>query len=123
MKLIRPTTEADMVAVYLGAEIASKRWGQLILDLLERERQSRAVVDKPDITNRAENTCRKRLLEAYRSYVFKELPAEVAWHRALLTLEEVARVRYIDYDYWNELSSQTRLPRVAAETIRAGQEI
>lgn len=123
MKLIRPTTEADMVAVFLKAEIASERFGQIVLDLLEHNRKNRAVVDMSDITNSGENTYRRQLLGAYRAYVFEELPTHVAWYRALLAREEVATIRYIDYDYWNELSCHTRLPRVAIEAIVAEREI
>jgi hypothetical protein len=32
-------------------------------------------------------------------------------------------VRYIDYDYWNEISNNSRLPAVATAAIRAGREI
>jgi hypothetical protein len=123
LKLIRPTTEADMIAVFLKAEIVSERFGQMVLDLLEHDKKSRTVVDTPDITNSDENTYRRQLLGAYRTYVFEELPTHVAWYRALLTREEVVKVRYIDYDYWNELSSHTRLPCVAVEAILAGREI
>jgi hypothetical protein len=123
MKLVRPTTEADMIAAFLKAEISSKRFSHLILDRLEQDHKDRTVVDMPDITNRDENTYRRQLLGAYRAHVFEELPSHVTWYRGLLSREEVARVRYIDYDYWNELSNQTRLPRIAVETIRAGREI
>ena len=123
MKLVKSTTEADMIAVFLKAEIGSQRFGQIVLALLEHDKKSRTVVDMPDITNRDENTYRRKLLGAYRTYVFEELPTHVAWYRALLTRQEVAKVRYIDYDYWNELSSHTRLPHVAIEAIVAGREI
>jgi hypothetical protein len=123
MKLVRLTAEADMIAAYLKAEIASRRYGRTILDLLKRDQQDRSIVDVPDIASREANAYRRQLLGTYRAYVFEELPAQTAWYRVLLNREEVARVRYIDYDYWNELSNHTRLPRVAAETIRAGREI
>jgi hypothetical protein len=123
MKLIRPTTEADMIAVYLKAEISSERFGQLILDQLAQDGMKRRIVDAPDISNVDENVYRRHLLGAYRSYVFEELPAHIAWYRASLKREEVAQVRYINYDYWDELSRNTRLPGVAAQTIAAGIEI
>jgi hypothetical protein len=123
MKLICPTTEADMIAVYLKAEIVSERFGQIILDLLKQHGRPRAIVDTPDISNREENAYRRYLLAAYRSYIFDELPAHIAWYRAILNVEEVSRIRYINYDYWNELSNHTRLPRVAAEVIATGREI
>ena len=37
-----------------------------------------------------------------------------------ITQAELARVRYIDYDYWVELSGGTRLAADAAPRIRAG---
>jgi hypothetical protein len=37
-----------------------------------------------------------------------------------ITPTELAVVRYIDYDYWVELSGGTRLPADAAARIRAG---
>jgi hypothetical protein len=123
MHLLQPTTEADMIAIYLKAEIASERFGQEIRTLLERDGCSHAIVHTPDITSTSENTYRRQLLNGYRAYVFDELPAHTAWYRALLTREEVTRVRYIDYSYWNEISGHTRSPLVAVETIKSGREI
>nr|CAA9294084.1 hypothetical protein AVDCRST_MAG63-4630 [uncultured Armatimonadetes bacterium] len=123
MRLLRPTTEDDMIAVFLRAEAASERFGQKVAELLERDGKGRDVVDTPDIGSAEENAYRRRLLGGYRAYVFEELPADVSWHRALLDRQEVARVRYIDYSYWNEISGGSRLPSHAAETIRAGREI
>src|SRR5688572_21402277 len=123
MLLLRATTEADMIAVFLSAEIVSERFGQKITACLERDGKPRTIVDTPDITNSDENAYRRRVLSSYRAYVFEELPAHVAWYRACLNREEVANVRYIDYSYWNELSGHSRLPRVATEAILAGCEI
>ncbi len=123
MQLIRPTTEADMVAVYLRAEIESERFGARVRELLARHGRSRAIVDRPDITDSDENHYRRHLLDAHRAHVFEELPPHIAWHRALLNRGEVAEVRYIDDSYWNELSGHTRLPRVATTAILEGREI
>lgn len=123
MQLIRPTSEADMISVYLKGEIVSERFGHFIIDRLEQHGKSRLLVDRPDIANDDENAFRRYLLGAYRSYVFEELPPDIAWYRALLNREEVARIRYIDYDYWNELSGNTRMPSAAVKTIAAGREI
>jgi hypothetical protein len=123
MQLIRTTSEADMISVYLKAEIDSSRYGQFILGLLEQHGKSRSLVDTPDITNKDENAFRRYLLGAYRSYVFEELPSDTVWYRALLNREEVAQIRYIDYDYWNALSDNTRMPSAAVKTIAAGREV
>jgi len=123
VRLLHHTTEDDMVAIFLKGEIASKRFGNKIITQLERDYRERSLVDAPDITNAAENAYRRQLLASYRAYIFEELPPHTVWYRALLSRSEVMRVRYIDYDYWNELSDGTRLPIVAAEAIRAGREI
>lgn len=123
MRLLHPTTMDDMIAVFLKAEIASVRFGDKILTQLQRDHKTHSIVEKPDITNVSDNAYRRQLLAGYRAYVLEELPAHTAWYRALLTRDEVTKIRYIDYDYWNAISDNTRLPSVAAQAIRAGVEI
>jgi hypothetical protein len=112
-----------MISVYLISELTSLRFGHLIRAQLERDREDVRVIAAPDIANAQENAYRRQLLASYRAYVFDELPDDIRWHRALLGRDEIERVRYIDYDYWNELSAHTRLPITATETIRAGRMI
>ena len=128
MRLVESLSESDMVASFLRAEIASERFGGEILAILERDRRDRSVIDKPDLGNEGENRYRVQLLGEFRGYnrdrsLFENFPADVGWHRAGLSPEELAQVRYIDYSYWNELSGGTRLPVDAAKKIRAGVEI
>jgi DNA phosphorothioation-dependent restriction protein DptG len=123
VRLIYRTTIDDMLAVFLKAEIASERFGEKIISQLGLGSKERSVVDTPDITNVVENAYRRQLLASYRAYVFEELPAHTQWYRAVLNRDEVMKIRYIDYDYWNEISDNTRLPIVATEAIRAGREI
>ena len=123
MRLLHPTTEDDMIAVFLKAEITSARFGQTILTQLQRDSKDRRIVDTPDITKAPDNAYRRQLLATYRAYVFEELPAHIVWYRAVLNRDEVARLRYIDYSYWNALSDNSRLPIIAVEAIRAGREI
>jgi len=123
VRLLYPTTEEDMIATFLKAEIASVRFGEKIISQLHRDSKERSIVDTPDITKASENLYRHQLLATYRAYVFEELPAHTAWYRAVLYRDEVAKVRYIDYDYWNEISDNSRLPLVATEAIRTGREI
>ena len=123
MRLLQATTEEDMIAVFLKAEIASERFGHQIAALLERDGKDRRVVDTPDINNPDENAYRRQLLGDYRAYVLEELPAGASWYRALLNREEVARVKYMDYSYWNEISGGSRLPKDATKAIQAGRKI
>src|SRR3954447_24240741 len=119
MRLLYPTTDNDMIAVFLQAEITSERFGDKILTQLKRDNRERSLVDTPDITSTPENVYRRQLLASYRAYVFEELPVHTIWYRALLSRDEVAKIRYIDYDYWNAISNNSRLPLVATEAIQS----
>ena len=119
--------EDEMVAVFLRTELASYRFSSTIEALLHREGHDRRLIEQPDLTNAAENAYRRQLLGIHRGYqrnadVFMGFPADVQWYRALITKEEVARVLYIDDDYWTELSGGSRLAVDAAARIRQGIE-
>lgn len=126
MRLIETITENEMIAVFLQAEIVSERFGGEIAALLGRDKVDRRIVDAPNSQNVDENAYRKKLLGDFRGYghnrgLFENFPHDVSWHRAALTRDELARVKYIDYSYWNELSGGSRLPAEAAKTVRAGK--
>jgi len=55
-----------------------------------------------------------------RTELFDGFPDDVCWQWMAITPAELARVRFIDYDYWVELSGGTRLAVDAAPRIRAG---
>jgi hypothetical protein len=128
MHLLEAITEDDMVAVFLKTEINSVRYSSDILALLRRDGMSPRIIDTPDTRNQEENTYRIRLLGDFRGYkqgrdLFLSFPDVVSWYRAILSREELARVRYVDYSYWNELSSGSRLPADAATNIHAGKVV
>jgi hypothetical protein len=128
MRIIENISEEEMVAAFLKTEIASERFGKDILALLERDGVGRDIIDSPDIRNEEHNAYRAALLGDYRGYrqnrdLFTDYPENAPWYRAVLTKQELAKVRYIDYSYWNEISNGTRLPVEAAKTVRTGREI
>src|SRR5215813_15258501 len=121
MRLLRPASEDDMVAVFLAAEVASERYGPQIMEFLTRLGQPFSVVERPDTSDEAANTVRRQVLAGYRDYpdgdVFTGMPADVRWHYAALTPAELAAVRYIDYEYWTEFSGGTRLAADGARRL------
>jgi len=128
MRLLDAITEDEMVAVFLKTEINSVRYSADILALLRRDGMSRGIIDAPDTRNQQENAYRIQLLGDFRGYkqrrdLFLSFPDDVSWYRAILSREELARVRYVDYSYWNELSGGSRLPADAAANIRAGKVV
>jgi hypothetical protein len=51
-----------MIALFLKAEIASKRFGNKVIAQLERDQRNRSIVDTPDITNLSERLSEKSYL-------------------------------------------------------------
>jgi hypothetical protein len=125
VRWLRPGSEAEMVALFLRTELPSARFGDELRTLLERAGLPERVVTDPDLGEDAENRARLRLLTQQRGYgtraeVFENFPDDVCWQWAAITAAELARVRYIDDDYWLELSGGTRLAVDAARRIRGG---
>lgn len=114
-----------MVAVFLRGELDSERFAPAVREALARARADTAVVASPDLTDADENALRRRLLTDTRAYesrdgVFGGFPHDVQWERVVLARGELAGVRYIDWDYWLELSGGSRSPVDAARRIRDG---
>lgn len=125
MKTIGKITEEEVVAVFLKTEIDSPRFGAAILRLLEECNVDRNLIDHPDLSDEAENACRAALLGEFRGYrrnkeIFVGFPDDVEWERVLLERQYLERVKYINWDYWLEISDRTRLAAEAAVKIRRG---
>jgi hypothetical protein len=125
MRRLRPGSEAEMVALFLRTELPAARSRDDLRALLERACLAERVVTDPVLGDDAENQARLRLLTRHRGYgtrteLYDGFPYDVRWQWMAITPAELARVRYIDYDYWVELSGGTRLAVDAAQRIRAG---
>ncbi|MGW7539608.1 hypothetical protein ACWGKQ_00570 [Streptomyces sp. NPDC054770] len=125
MRILGMSSEDEMVACFLGGELTSPRFGPNLRSHLAAAGRTERLLTHPDVTDAGANSARRALLAATRGYgedrdLFENFPAHVTWTRALLTPDEMARVRYIDYSYWVELSGGSRRPADAAVRIRAG---
>ena len=128
MQVVADATEAQMVSLFLASELHSVRWRDSLLSVLAAAGASTDLIESPDTSSAEENRVRAAVLARYRGYredreLFEGYPAEVRWFRAELDAEDIVRLKYIDYSYWNELSRGTRRPADAAATIRDGTEI
>jgi len=128
MRLVKPISEHEMVAHFLKTEINSRRFGKNILRLLKRDLVHREIIDAPDTKNRLENHYRRNLLGEFRGYrrnreLFENFPEDVAWYRAIISKNELALVKYINWDYWLQLSGSSRSPRDAVKNIQASIKI
>jgi len=123
MRWLRPGSEAEMVALFLRTELPAARFRDTLRALLQSHGLPESVITTPDLGDDAENQA--RLLTQYRGYgtrtgLFDGFPDDVRWQWMAIAPAELATVRYIDYDYWVELSGGTRLAADAAQRIRAG---
>ena len=125
MRWLRPSSEAEMIALFLRTELPAARFRDTLRALLQSHGLPESVITDPDLGDDAENQVRLRLLTEHREYgtrtgLFEGFPDDVSWQWMAITSAELVTVRYLDYDYWVELSGGTRLAVDAAPRIRAG---
>lgn len=120
MKIISQVQEDEVIAEFLFAEINSDRFNEEILHALGDHDLNLLI--KPNLNDQAENQIRRDILGQTRGFgrntdLFENFPTEVKWYRALFGRQDLNKVMYINYSYWNELSSNTRLPLQASKNI------
>ena len=125
MRRLRPSNEAEMVALFLRTELPAARFRDRLRALLDQAGQPERLVTAPSLDDPAENQAREQLLTQHREYgtrtgLFDAFPHDVCWEWMAISPAELATVPYVDYDYWVELSGGTRLAADAAPRIRAG---
>jgi hypothetical protein len=129
MRTVARLSEDEMVAAFLKAEAASPKYGPRLRLELARLGLRPELLERPDTTDRLANGDRRAVLDAHRGYLtgtrlFDGFPDDVDWWLCCATPKDLATVRYIDYDFWNDHSEGTRLPAVAAARLRAnGQAV
>src|SRR5918995_15000 len=125
MRVIRASSDDEMVAVFLRGELLSDRFGETVREGLAGAGVGEDVILDADLEDARENALRREILGTARGFdrpegLFWGFPDDVRWQRAALAPAEVLAIRFIDYDYWVELSGGSRLPTDAARRIRAG---
>jgi hypothetical protein len=123
VRVVRDSSEDEMIALFLLGELTSERFGKGIRTALMAAGQTETLITAADLGDAGQNSARRAILAATRGYgenrdVFENFPARVRWVRMMLAPGELARVRYIEYSYWNELSGGSRLASDAAQQIR-----
>ncbi len=96
MRLLRPSSEAEMVALFLRTKLPAARWQHYFKALLERAGLPERVLTDPDLGDDAENQARLRLLTRHRGYgtrieLFDGFPYDVRWQLMTITPAKLAR--------------------------------
>lgn len=137
MRVIGPAQEADVVAVFLQAELRSPRFGPLLRELLADAGAGAELIERADTDDRQANALRASVLGQYRGWpdrlLFRGFPTAVSWHHAELEAADLERVRFVNDDFrlpghedwdrvcWFDLSQGTRLVTRAARAVAAGR--
>ncbi len=128
MKIIKDITDEEMTYMFIKQQLESFRFAEEMKQIMTKFGANKNIIDKPNFKDQNENELRKKLLQSFggsddEGHLFDNFPKNVSWKKALLTKKDLKRVKYIDYDYWNELSNGTRLVKDGALSIKKGVEI
>src|SRR2546430_14824909 len=109
MQLLQKISEDEVIAFFLQTEISSSRWKDKILEILNTHQMVRAIIDTPDITDTSQNQVRAEIFDEFRGYerrigLFEGFPRNVTWSRATLNKSELDKVKYINWEYWLEIT-------------------
>jgi hypothetical protein len=119
LELLRPVDQAEVVAAFLHGEVDSERFAPQLRRALRAIATDEALVRDADLGNADENALRHRLLFAYRGNYLGAWFDELSWSLVALEPDEVLAIRYIDWDYWLEITGGTRLPADGAAYERS----
>lgn len=128
MKIIKDISHNQVIAQFLKANISSPRFQKELEDHIKSKSIDPEIINNPNLQNPIENSQRKQLFHSYGGndndgHMFDDFPEDISWKRIILTKPELASIQYINYDYWNELSNQTRYVKVGAEQVRQNREV
>ncbi len=129
MKILRESSENEMILEFLKAESTSERFSGQLKKAMEGLGFDQEIISKADLQSEIQNAQRKKLLGVFRGYgegreLFERFPTRFTeWNLCSFSASDLENIRYIDYSYWNELSAGTGKPLAAAETVRKGIRI
>lgn len=127
MKEIRSSSEDEMILEFLRGEYVSTRFKKNLQKVLQEWKIDPNIIVNGNIHLQKQNWVRKKLLSMFRGYpnkeLFKRYPKNIEWKYVQFDEDDIDKIYYINYDYWNELSNHTSKPLEAARNIRNGIEI
>ena len=125
VEIIGPSSEDEMVAAFLQAEIAGSRFEPLVTERIRQLGATGALVEQPNLANDADNELRSRLLAAHRGwrmnqFLFRGWPNGLVWTRAALQPADAEHIWYANAPDWGTLSRGTWRAADGARRVAAG---
>lgn len=126
MKLIKNSSEDEMILEFLKGEYNSVRFNKKLVDVLNKLKLGSKIIVEGNF-NLEENGARKEIMKLFRGYpdseLFNNFPKKIEWKFVKFEEGDLDNIYYIDYDYWNLLSNNTSKVKEAAKLIKDGIEI
>jgi len=127
MRRIKASSENEMILEFLKMEFDSERFNAKIEAVLKEMCINSDIISNGNIVCEQENVLRAEILKRFRGYrdkeIFENFPANIEWIWTEFDREDIFKILYIEYSYWNELSNYTGSPLEAAKTIISGKMI
>lgn len=127
LKKLRDSNENEMILEFLKGELNSARFNEKLRQILYNLKIDTNVISDGNLDSEKENALRKIVINQYRGYpnndLFYNFPHIYKWEFVEFDRYDLENIFYIDYDYWNELSSETSKPKIAAINITNGLEV
>jgi len=128
MKIIKEISENEMILAFLKAEFESERFSKYLKECLSKYNLKESLIYMADLENLTDNELRKEILSDYREYnsnqgLFEGFPTTLDWYDVTVDYNELKKIHYINYSYWNEISNHTRLPINAIDKIKRNELI
>jgi hypothetical protein len=132
MKVIKESSEEEMIAHFLHGEFYSKRWHSKIAHIINGLGFCENIITQPNLLNNEENFNREDILKYYRGYkysneycifsksnfMFSGFPYKATWSWVTFSAKELAnQIMTMNYSYWLELTKYTRKFPIAADSI------
>lgn len=125
MEFVRKSSIEEVVLTFLAGEIDSDRFSDDLLVAINSLGVDKNIILNPNLDSAQENELRAKLLGEFRGYgknesLFENFPVVEECVLMSANREDLDNIKYMNYSYWNELSSNTSNCFVAADNIRQG---
>lgn len=122
MRIIRDSSEDEMVLAFLRAEIDSPGFRDHLEYHLKTTGCTRTIIDNADLRNEEQNRVRTSCLGSWRGFknnqaLFRGFPDNVRWKLLSLFIQELGRSKYANHPTWNMLSEGTRQVSDGAKNV------
>ena len=118
MQFLEKSSEAEMVAEWLKAEMWSPRFSGPLKKIVRKFKQGQGIINNPRLTDKRENLLRRKILFSYRQETLKQFPQKISWQKVTLNLYDLQKIKYSNKDYLNERSLSVKLAKAAVKHVK-----